>query len=123
MLILIIESLSNDDGNANENVEKQWIKLQNTITARGNAATFPPSSLETERKNLNSRDLRRTWTLEYNESFQSSCSFKNKASEFSYSHTFRQNEKETNELYKQVKGKWKVKNSAAVFADVPVQAA
>ena len=60
MLILIIESLSNDDGNANENVEKQWIKLQNTITARGNAATFPPSSLETERKNLNSRDLRRT---------------------------------------------------------------
>ena len=34
-------SLSNDDGNANENVEKQWIKLQNTIIARGNATTCP----------------------------------------------------------------------------------
>ena len=57
--------------------------------------------------------------LEY-ESFQSSCSFKNKASKFSYSHTFRQNEKEMHELYKQEKGKQKVKNSAAVFVDVPV---
>ena len=37
----LIESLSNDDGNVNENVEKQWIKLQNTITARGNATTCP----------------------------------------------------------------------------------
>ena len=34
-------SLSNDDGNVNEDVEKQWIKLQNTITARGNATTWP----------------------------------------------------------------------------------
>ena len=50
-------------------------------------------------------------------------SFKNKASKFSYSHTFRQNEKETHELYKQEKGKRKVKNSAAVFVDVPVLAA
>ena len=33
--------LSNDDGDVNENVEKQWIKLQNTITARGNATTWP----------------------------------------------------------------------------------
>ena len=32
-----IESLSKEDGNVNENVVKQWIKLQNTITARGNA--------------------------------------------------------------------------------------
>ena len=52
-----------------------------------------------------------------------SYSFKNKASKFSYSHTFRQNEKETHEIYKQEKGKRKVKNSAAVFIDVPVQAA
>ena len=29
----LLGSLSNDDGNVNENVEKQWIKLQNTITA------------------------------------------------------------------------------------------
>ena len=36
-----LESLKNDDGNVNENVEKQWIKLQNTITARGNATTRP----------------------------------------------------------------------------------
>ena len=36
-----IESLSNEDGNVNENVEKQWTKLQNTITARGNATTWP----------------------------------------------------------------------------------
>ena len=55
-------------------------------------ATFPPSCLETERENLNSRVLSRTWTLEY-ESFQYSCSFKNRASNFSYSNTFRQNKK------------------------------
>ena len=36
-----IGSLSNDDGNVNENVEQQWIKLQNTITARGNATICP----------------------------------------------------------------------------------
>ena len=36
-----LESLSNDDGNVNANVEKRWIKLQNTITARGNATTWP----------------------------------------------------------------------------------
>ena len=46
-----------------------------------------------------------------------------KASKFSNSHTFRQNEKETYEFYKQEKGKRKVKNSAAVFVDVPVPAA
>ena len=39
--INIIGSLCNDDGNVNENVEKQWIKLQNTSTARGNATTCP----------------------------------------------------------------------------------
>ena len=33
--------LSNEDGNVNENVGKQWIKLQNTITARGDATTWP----------------------------------------------------------------------------------
>ena len=38
---IILESLSNEDGNVNENVSKQWIKLQNTITARGNATTWP----------------------------------------------------------------------------------
>ena len=38
---IILESLSNEDGNVNENVAKQWIKLQNTITARGNATTWP----------------------------------------------------------------------------------
>ena len=37
----ILENLSNKDGNVNENVAKQWIKLQNTITARGNATTWP----------------------------------------------------------------------------------
>ena len=63
-------------------------------------AIFLPSSLETERESLNSRVLQRTWTLEY-ESFQSSRCFKTKASNFSYSHTFRQNNKETHELYKQ----------------------
>ena len=36
-----LESLSNEDGNVNENVVKQWFKLQNTITARGNATTWP----------------------------------------------------------------------------------
>ena len=36
-----LESLSNNDGNVNENVEKQWIELQNTIAARGNATTWP----------------------------------------------------------------------------------
>ena len=46
--------------------------------------------------------------LEY-ESFQSSCCLKNKASNFSYSHTFRQNKKETNELYKQENGKRNLK--------------
>ena len=60
--------------------------------------------------------------LEY-ESFQSSCTFKNKASTFSYPHTFRQNKKETHVLYKQEKGKRKVKNLAAVSVDVPVLAA
>ena len=40
-LTIIIGSLSNDDGNVNENVAKQWIKLQSTITARGNATTWP----------------------------------------------------------------------------------
>ena len=60
--------------------------------------------------------------LEY-ESFQSLCSFKSIASKFSYSHTFRQNKNETHDLYKQEKGKRKVKNSAAVFVDVPVLAA
>ena len=35
-----IESLSNEDVNAN--ATKQWIKLQNTINSRGNAATWPP---------------------------------------------------------------------------------
>ena len=34
-------SLSNDDGNVNENVDKLWIKLQNTIPARGNATICP----------------------------------------------------------------------------------
>ena len=34
-----------------------------------------------------------------------------------------QNEKETHELYKQETGKRKIKNSAAVFVDVPVLAA
>ena len=57
------------------------------------------------------------------ESFQSSCSLKNKASNFSYSHTFKQNKSETHELYKPEKGKRKVKNSGAVFVDVPVLAA
>ena len=38
-------------------------------------------------------------------------------------HTFRQNQKETHELYKQEKGKRIVKNSGAVFVDVPVLAA
>ena len=38
---IILESLSNEDGKVNENVSKQWIKLQNTITARGNATTWP----------------------------------------------------------------------------------
>ena len=38
---LKIESLSNEDGNVNENVGKQWNKLQNTIIARGNATTWP----------------------------------------------------------------------------------
>ena len=47
----------------------------------------------------------------------------NKASNFLYSHTFRQNNKETHELYKQEKGKREVENSAAVFVDVPVLAA
>ena len=37
----LIENLSNDDGNVNENVEKQRIKLQNTVTERGNATTWP----------------------------------------------------------------------------------
>ena len=60
--------------------------------------------------------------LEY-KSFQSSSSFINKASKFLYSHTFRQNKKETHETYKKEKGKQKVKNSAAVFVDVPVLAA
>ena len=60
--------------------------------------------------------------LEY-ESFQSSCCFKNKASNISYSHTLRQNKKETHELYKQEKGKRKVKNSAAVFVDALILAA
>ena len=60
--------------------------------------------------------------LEY-KSFQSSCSFKNETSKFSYSHTFRQNEKETYKLYKEENGKRKVKNSAAVVVDVPVLAA
>ena len=36
-----IESLSNEDGNVNENVVKQWFKLQNTITARANATIWP----------------------------------------------------------------------------------
>ena len=36
---------------------------------------------------------------------------------------FRKNKKETHELYKQEKGKRKVKNSATVFVDVPVLAA
>ena len=31
-----------------------------------------------------------------------------------------QNKKETNELYKEEKGKWEVRISAAVFADVHV---
>ena len=38
--MMTLESLSDEDGNVNENVAKQWIKLQNTITARGNA-TWP----------------------------------------------------------------------------------
>ena len=33
--------LSNEDENVNDNVDKQWSKLQNTITARGNATTWP----------------------------------------------------------------------------------
>ena len=37
----IRESLSNDDWSVNENVAKQWIKLQDTITACGNATTWP----------------------------------------------------------------------------------
>ena len=45
--------------------------------------------------------------LEY-ESFQSLCCYENKASNFSYSHTFRQNKKETHEIYKQEKGKLKI---------------
>ena len=38
---LDIGRLNKDDGNVNENIEKQWIKLQNTITASGNATTCP----------------------------------------------------------------------------------
>ena len=41
VMTMTVESLSNEDGNVNENVAKQWIKLQNTITARGNATTWP----------------------------------------------------------------------------------
>ena len=37
----LLGSLSNEDGNVNENAAKQRIKLQNTITARGNATTWP----------------------------------------------------------------------------------
>ena len=51
-----VESLSNDDGNVNENVEKQWIKLQNTTIW----PLFRLRLLETERENLNSRVLLRT---------------------------------------------------------------
>ena len=36
-------SLRNEDGNVNENATKQWIKLQNTITASENATTWPLS--------------------------------------------------------------------------------
>ena len=36
-----VESLSNEDGNVNENVTKQLTQIQNTITSRGNATTWP----------------------------------------------------------------------------------
>ena len=49
--------------------------------------------------------------------------FNNKGSNLVYSHNFSQNKKETHELYKQEKGKRKVKYSAAVFIYVPVLAA
>ena len=48
----VIESLCNEEGNINKNVAKQWIKLQNTITADVRVL-----SSETECENLNSRVL------------------------------------------------------------------
>ena len=50
--------------------------------------------------------------LEY-KSFQSSFSFKNKASKFSYSHTFRQNEKE-NTNKKRENGKLKIQQASSL---------
>ena len=74
-------------------------------------ATFPPSSLETERENL--------WSFEENvnvedESFQSSCSLKSKVCNFSYSHIFRQNRKETHEIYKEANGKLKIQQPSSL---------
>ena len=60
LLLLVIGSLSNDDGNVNENVGKTMDKVieYNHCTWECNhLSTFPPSSLETEHKNLNSRVL------------------------------------------------------------------
>ena len=53
-----VESLSNDDGNINENVAKQWIKLQNTITARANATTWPLFCRRLQKQNVQTSILK-----------------------------------------------------------------
>ena len=57
----IAESLSNDEGNVNENAPKQYVNLQNTVQSL-HVGMQPPDhftavSLETEREKLNSRVL------------------------------------------------------------------
>ena len=55
---------------------------------------------------------------------QSSYGFKKGLHIFhTHAHSFNQNTKETSELSKQEKGKWEVRISAVVFADVRVQVA
>ena len=52
--------------------------------------------------------------------FPFSCGFKNRTSSFSHPQSFMPKKKETNELYKEEKGKREVRIPAAVFADVRV---
>ena len=54
----ILESLSNEGGNVNEKAPKQWIKLQNTITARGNATTWPFFHCRLQKQNVKSSILK-----------------------------------------------------------------
>ena len=124
--LTLVESLSNEDGNVNKNVAKQWIKLAEynhctvgmQIPGHFSAVVFRNRTRKAQFscfvENVNVRVQTNHFNLH--------AALKTKLLNF-HIHTLSGKTKKTHELYKQENRKRKIKNSAAVFFDVPVPAA